>query len=76
MHDRLIFLGLLTTPLTTTRADVLITIKGKDLMQHPPPMKGGSNTRNPNKFCFFHHDHKHNTKECQALKKKDRKIDI
>jgi hypothetical protein len=32
-------------------------------------MKNGSNTRISNKFCFFPHDHEHNTEGCHALKK-------
>jgi len=32
-------------------------------------MKSGSNMRNHNKFYLFHHDHGHDTKECQALEK-------
>jgi hypothetical protein len=32
-------------------------------------MKSGSNTRNPNKFCLFHHDHEHDIEKCHALVK-------
>jgi hypothetical protein len=32
-------------------------------------MKGGSNTRNPNKFNHFHHDYEHDIEECLELKK-------
>jgi len=38
-------------------------------------MKNDMNMRNRNKFYLFLHDHKHETNECHALKKKDRKID-
>jgi len=48
-------------------AKVLAVTKGKDFLQYPPPIKSGSNTRNLNKFCFFHYGHGHEIKECHAL---------
>jgi hypothetical protein len=46
-------------------------------MQYPYLIKNGANTRNTNKFSlFFYHDHRHDTKECHALKKKIEKLII
>jgi hypothetical protein len=70
----LIFLGLLTTPLTTTRADVLITIKGKDLMQHPPSMKGGSTQGTLINFASFTMFTSITLKSVKHLKKKIEKL--
>jgi len=53
----------MTTPLITIYIDMLAAIKGKDFLQYRPPMKSGSNTRNPNKFCLFHIDYGHDTKK-------------
>jgi hypothetical protein len=55
--------------------EVQVIIRDKEFMQYPSPMKSEVNTRNPNKFYFFHHDHEHDTKECHVLKKKNRNID-
>ena len=64
------FLKLLTTPFIITMTEVQVIIRDKEFMQYPSPMKSEVNTRNPNKFYFFHHDHEHDTKECHVLKKK------
>ena len=37
-------------------------------------MKSGSNTRNPNKLCLFHHDHKHDIEKCHALVKELKRL--
>lgn len=50
--------------------EVQVIIRDKEFMQYPSPMKSEVNTRNPNKFYFFHHDHENDTKECHVLKKK------
>jgi len=68
IYDYMTFSNLLATPLTTTHVKVLATIKENDFIQYPPHIKCGSNTRNPNKLCLFHH-----TKKCHALKKKPNK---
>jgi hypothetical protein len=65
----LTFPKLKTTSLTTTSAKVLASIKEKDFLLYPTLMKSGSNTRNPNKFCLFHHDHEHDIKKYHALVK-------
>jgi hypothetical protein len=76
INDHLTFPELVTTPFTMTRVDVFAIIKGKYFLQYQPPMKSGSNTWNPNKFCLFHHNHRHNIEKCHAFTKKDRKIDF
>jgi hypothetical protein len=32
------------------------------------------NTRDPNKFCYFHHDSGHDIEECHALKNKIQRL--
>jgi len=58
----------MSTPLVTSLIKVLAAIKEKKIMQYLPFIKNDSNTRNPNKFCLFHHDHGNETKECHARK--------
>jgi len=64
----------MTIPLTTTHAKVLVAIKKKKLMWYSPPIKSVMNIRNPNKSCFFQHDHDHDTKEYHALINKIKKL--
>jgi hypothetical protein len=72
INYRLTFPKLVTTSLTMTHVDVFAIIKGKYFLQYQPPMKNGSNTLNPNKFCLFHHNHGHNIEKCHAFIKKKR----
>lgn len=70
IHDLLTFLKLLTILLSTTYRGVLTTIKGKEFVQYSSPMKNNTNTRNPDKFHFFHCNLRHDTKKYHALKNK------
>ncbi|XP_052181996.1 uncharacterized protein LOC127794786 [Diospyros lotus] len=56
------------TPLNAPRADILATIKGKDYLKKPRPIKAPSDKRNRSKYCYFHRDHGHDTEECHQLK--------
>ncbi|XP_052172205.1 uncharacterized protein LOC127788136 [Diospyros lotus] len=56
------------TPLNAPRWEILATIKGKDYLKKPRPMKAPSDKRNQNKYCRFHRDHGHDTEECHQLK--------
>ncbi|XP_052172249.1 uncharacterized protein LOC127788175 [Diospyros lotus] len=56
------------TPLNAPRAEILATIEGKDCLKKPLPMRAPCNKRNRNKYCRFHRDHGHDTKECHQLK--------
>ena len=55
---------LMTTHLTTTWTEVLVVIQRKDFL-----INDGTNIRKFNKFCIFHHDNEHYTKECHTLNK-------
>jgi hypothetical protein len=55
----------LTTPLTTTRVKVLAAIKGGKLYAIPTFMKM---VQTLGTLTSSHNDHRHDTKECQALK--------
>ncbi|XP_052172145.1 uncharacterized protein LOC127788065 [Diospyros lotus] len=56
------------TPLNALREEILSTIKGKDYLKKPRPMKAPSDERNRSKYCRFHQDHGHDTEECHQLK--------
>lgn len=62
IHDCLTLHELLTTPLTTTYAEVLAVIKGKEFVHYPSFIKNSMNTRNSNEFCLFHYNHGHDSK--------------
>jgi hypothetical protein len=59
----------MTTPLTTTRTEVLTIIQGKYFLQHPSPMKDGLNTIKKKPNYLFHHDNRYDTEERHTLKK-------
>ena len=56
------------TPLTALINQVLIQIKDKGALTFPSKLKGDPSKRSRDKYCHFHHDHKHNTANCYDLK--------
>ena len=56
------------TPLTTSRDQILMQIKGYPELKWPVPLTSPLNLRNPMKYCKFHKDHGHDTSECFQLK--------
>ncbi|XP_057953959.1 uncharacterized protein LOC131148251 [Malania oleifera] len=57
------------TPLNVPRSELLMHIRKNDYVLWPKPMQTPLHKRNMSKFCAFHRDHSHYTKECIQLKK-------
>ncbi|GMN24283.1 hypothetical protein TIFTF001_045849 [Ficus carica] len=55
------------TPLITTTEHILNHISGKGLLRDPPPIRIDCARRNRNKYCNFHKDVGHETKDCIQL---------
>ncbi|GMH21488.1 hypothetical protein Nepgr_023330 [Nepenthes gracilis] len=53
------------TPLTDTRANVLIQIRGEKFLKWPKPLKKDSG--NQSKYCDFHRSAGHSTEDCKTL---------
>ncbi|XP_058075785.1 uncharacterized protein LOC131224267 [Magnolia sinica] len=58
------------TPLNKPQEQVHMEIKGERFVNWPNKLRGNPNRRSRNKYCHFHHDHKHNTSDCYNLKRK------
>ncbi|GFZ19944.1 hypothetical protein Acr_28g0006490 [Actinidia rufa] len=56
------------SPLNTPVAQVLSEIKHEEFIKWPGKIKTDPQKRNRNKYCEFHRDHGHNTKDCFQLK--------
>ena len=56
------------TPLTALVDQVLIQIKGEEVLTYPGKLKGDPNRRSKDKYCHFHRDHDHDTIDCYDLK--------
>ena len=56
------------TPLTTSRAQILMEIEGEDYLRRPQSMKIRVAFRNQRCYCRFYYDYGHNTKGCIELK--------
>ncbi|GMN20723.1 hypothetical protein TIFTF001_043157 [Ficus carica] len=52
------------TPLVTTIEHVLNQVTGRGLLRDPPPLRADCARRNQNKYCNFHKDVGHDTKDC------------
>ncbi|XP_057972761.1 uncharacterized protein LOC131160903 [Malania oleifera] len=57
------------TPLNIPRSELLMQIRKKDYILWPDPMRMPLHKWDMSKFCAFHGDHGHDTKECIQLKK-------
>ena len=47
---------------------IFTQIKEEDYLTWPRPLHSSPNVRDKNKYCHFHKDHGHNTKDCRDLK--------
>ncbi|GMN22284.1 hypothetical protein TIFTF001_043490 [Ficus carica] len=56
------------TPLVTTIEHVLKQVTGRGLLRDPPPLRADRARRNQNKYCNFHKDVGHDTKDCIQLR--------
>ncbi|GMN45070.1 hypothetical protein TIFTF001_014262 [Ficus carica] len=56
------------TPLVTTVENVLYQVSSKGLLRDPRPIQTDRTRRNPNKYCHFHKDVGHKTKDCIQLR--------
>ena len=61
---------LVLPPLNTPIAQVLMEIKNEMFVKWPGKIKTNPNKRSKNKYCEFHRDHGHNTKNYFQLKEK------
>ncbi|XP_010266763.1 PREDICTED: uncharacterized protein LOC104604198 [Nelumbo nucifera] len=57
------------TLLNMPRSEVLMQIRDRNYIRWPEKMKTQSNKRNREKYCEFHRDHGHDTKNCFDLRK-------
>ncbi|GMN40212.1 hypothetical protein TIFTF001_009433 [Ficus carica] len=56
------------TPLVTTIEYVLNQVTGRGLLRDPPALRADRARRNQNKYCNFHKDVGHDTKDCIQLR--------
>ncbi|XP_030926621.1 uncharacterized protein LOC115953227 [Quercus lobata] len=56
------------TPLVMLVDKILMQIKDDHYLKWPRPLHSSPNVRDKNKYCRFHKDHDHNTKDCKDLK--------
>ena len=56
------------TPLTVPRREILNQIQNQNLLRRLPSINDPSGKRNRGKYCRYHRDHGHDTKECFELK--------
>ena len=57
------------TPLIMPVDKILTQIKDEHCLKWPRPLHSSPNVRDKNKYCRFHKDHGHYTKDCRDLKK-------
>ncbi|XP_021630739.1 uncharacterized protein LOC110628402 [Manihot esculenta] len=55
------------TPLNASRAEVLVAVQDKELLQWPKPMRAEASQRDPDKYCQYHRTHGHDTNDCYQL---------
>ncbi|GMN75006.1 hypothetical protein TIFTF001_053968, partial [Ficus carica] len=55
-------------PLVTNIEHVLNQVSDRGLLRDPPPIRTDRSRRNPNKYCHFHKDIGHDTKNCIQLR--------
>ena len=56
------------TPLIMPVDKILTQIKDEHYLKWPRPLHSSPNICDKNKYCRFHKDHGHNTKDCRDLK--------
>ncbi|GKV28774.1 hypothetical protein SLEP1_g37780 [Rubroshorea leprosula] len=56
------------TPFNLPRSQILMQIKNKMELRRPLPMRSSPASRDQSRYCDFHQDHGHTTKECNSLK--------
>ncbi|GMN29028.1 hypothetical protein TIFTF001_044306 [Ficus carica] len=56
------------TPLVTNIEHVLNQVSDRGLLRDPPPIRTDRSRRNPNKYCHYHKDIGHDTKNCIQLR--------
>ena len=56
------------TPLIMPVDKILTQINDEHYLKWPRPLHSSPNICNKNKYCRFHKDHGHNTKDCRDLK--------
>ena len=56
------------TPLVMPIDKILMQIKDEHYLKWPRPLHSSPNVHDKNKYCQFHKDHGHYTKDCRDLK--------
>ena len=56
------------TPLVMPVDQILTEIKDEPSLKWPRPLHSSPSMRNKRKYCHFHKDHEHYTKDCRDLK--------
>ena len=56
------------TPLVMPVDKILMQIKDEHYLKWPRPLHSSPHVRDKNKYCHFHKDHGHYTKDCRDLK--------
>ena len=62
------------TDLTRSREDVFLATEHTGVYKRPSSMRGDRSKRNQNKYCQYHKDVGHTTKECIMLKDEIEKL--
>ena len=62
------------TDLVSSQEDVFMAAKHTGVFKRPDPLRGDRSKRNQNKYCQFHKDVGHTTKECITLKDEMKKL--
>ncbi|RWW20854.1 hypothetical protein GW17_00015015 [Ensete ventricosum] len=57
-----------TTLLNSTRTEIFLQIRGKGLLAPPNCIKTHPEERDQGRYCCFHREYDHDTKECRDLK--------
>ncbi|GKU89559.1 hypothetical protein SLEP1_g3685 [Rubroshorea leprosula] len=56
------------TPFNLPRSQIFIQIKNKMDLRRPGPMRTAATSRDHTRYCDFHQDHGHTTKQCNSLR--------